>query len=67
MSQSKFPPSWNEERVQKVLGHYEGQTEEEATADDEAVFEDRGQTFIEVPSDLVPEVRSLIAKHQARA
>ncbi len=67
MSQSKFPPGWNEERVQKVLGHYEGQTEEEATAEDEAVFEDRDQTFIEVPNELVPEVRSLIAKHQAQA
>nr|MBA3793802.1 hypothetical protein [Rubrobacter sp.] len=53
--------------VQKVLGHYEGQTEEEATAEDEAVFEDRDQTFIEVPNELVPEVRSLIAKHQAQA
>lgn len=67
MSQTKFPPGWDEDRVRKVLRHYEGQTEEEATAEDEAAFEDRAQTFMEVPNDLVPEIRSLIAKRQTRA
>jgi len=66
MSQAELPPGWDEEKVRKVLGHYEEQTEEEATAEDEAAFEDRAQTFIEVPNDLVPEIRSLIAKHQTR-
>jgi hypothetical protein len=66
MSQTEFPPGWDEERVRKVLGHYQEQTKEEATAEDEAAFEDRSQTFIEVPNDLVPEIRSLIAKHQTR-
>jgi hypothetical protein len=65
MSQMEFPPGWDEARVRKVLGHYEEQTEE-ATAEDEAAFEDRAQTFMEVPNDLVPEIRSLIAKHQSR-
>jgi hypothetical protein len=66
MSQTKFPPGWDEDRVRKVLRHYEGQTEEEATAEDEAAFEDRAQTFMEVPNDLVPEIRSLIAKRRTR-
>ncbi len=35
-SQTRFPPGWDEERVRKVLAHYEEQTEEEATAEDEA-------------------------------
>ena len=30
MSQSKFPAGWDEERVQRVLAHYEEQTEEDA-------------------------------------
>ncbi len=67
MIRTKFPPSWDGVRVKKVLGHYEEQTEDEATAEDEAAFEDRDQTFMEVPNDLIPEIRSLIAKHQARA
>jgi hypothetical protein len=66
MSQTKFPPGWDEDRVRKVLRHYEGQTEVEATAEDEAAFEDRAQTFMEVPNDLLPEIRSLIAKRRTR-
>jgi hypothetical protein len=65
MSQTEFPPRWDEEKVRKVLGHYEEQTEE-ATAEDEAAFENRAQTLMEVPNDPVPEIRSLIAKHQTR-
>jgi hypothetical protein len=28
---------WNEERIRKVIAHYEGQTEDEAVAEDEQV------------------------------
>lgn len=63
MKQSRFPPGWNESRVQEVLAHYEAQTEEEAVAEDEAAFESSEQTFIEVPNELVPAVRQLIARH----
>jgi hypothetical protein len=61
---SSFPPGWNEERVRAVLGHYENQSEEEAVAEDEAAFEDRTQTVMEVPTELVPAIRDLIAQHQ---
>ena len=64
MKKSKFPQGWNEERVQRVLAHYEEQTEEEALAEDEAAFEDQAQIFMEIPKELVPVVRELIAKHQ---
>ena len=67
MSQASFSPGWDEDRVRKVLSHYEVQSEEEATAEDEAALEDRDQTFAEVPDDLLPEIRSLIAKHETRA
>jgi hypothetical protein len=62
--QSKFPEGWDEARVRRVLDHYEAQTEEEAVAEDEAAFEQRDQTVMEVPNDLVPTVRELIAKHR---
>ena len=65
MRQNRFPPGWDEERVQKVLTHYEEQTEDEAMAEDEAAFEDSTQTMMEVPHALVPAIRELIAKHQA--
>jgi hypothetical protein len=53
----KFPPGWNDERVRKVLAHYESQTEDEAVAEDEAAFEAEGQTVMIVPTELVPETR----------
>ena len=31
-----FPPGWNQARVQKVIKHYEEQTEDEAVKEDEA-------------------------------
>ncbi len=65
MKQSRFPEGWDEERVRRTLEHYENLTEEEAVAEDEASFEDRTQTVMEVPVDLVPAVRELIAKRSA--
>lgn len=62
--QSVFPPGWDEDRVRRVLAHYEEQTEEEAVAEDEAALEDNSQTLMGVPKDLVPAVRRLIAKRQ---
>lgn len=68
MQQARFPKGWDEQRVQRVLQHYEAQNQEEAVAEDEAAAEELGQTTIEVPSELVPLVRALIAVHmQAKA
>jgi type II secretory pathway component PulC len=64
MKETRFPEGWDEARVRRVLAHYEGQTEEEALAEDEAAYEDRTQSFVEVPVELVPAVRELIAKHR---
>ncbi len=64
MRKTKFPPGWDEDRVRKVLAHYEEQTEEEAVAEDEAAFEEPKETVMEVPKELVPTVRDLIAKRR---
>ena len=66
MTKNKFPKGWHEDRVRRVLAHYEEQTEEQALAEDEAAFEDRTQTFMEVPRQLVPAIRELIAKQRVR-
>jgi hypothetical protein len=65
MKQTKYPPGWDEERVKKVLAHYESQSEAEAVAEDEAAFEGSTGTVMSVPVDLVPAVRALIAKRRA--
>jgi len=64
MSSTKFPPGWDEERVRRVLEHYEQQSDEEAVAEDEAAFESPTHTAMEVPVDLVPQIREMIAKRR---
>ena len=66
MSESNgFPKGWDGPRVQRLIEHYEQQTEEEAVAEDEAALEDDSQAFIGVPKELVPEIRDLIARRRA--
>ena len=65
MRQTTYPPGWDEERVRRVLEHYESQPDEEAVAEDEAAYETITHTAMEVPVDLVPTIRELIAKRRA--
>lgn len=65
MKQAEFPQGWDEERVRRVLEHYESQSDEEAEAEDEAASESATHTAMEIPVDLVPEVRALLAKRRA--
>jgi hypothetical protein len=62
--QSRFPPGWDEARVKRVIDHYESQSEAEAVAEDESALELQDQTIMEIPNDLVPIVRELIAKRR---
>ena len=64
MVKSRFPEGWDEQRVRRVLKHYEHQTEDETVAEDEAAYEDRTESMVQVPIELVPAVRELIAKHK---
>ena len=64
MKQAKYPAGWDEERVQRVLEHYEAQSDEEAIAEDEAAYEATTHTAMEIPVELVPVVRELIAKRR---
>lgn len=66
MKRAEFPEGWSEERVRKLLEHYEAQSEEEALAEDKAAHESTTHTLMEVPIDLVPRVRELIAKSRTR-
>ena len=58
---TSFPPGWNEERVQRILQHHDSLTEDEQAAEDEAAYEDSTQTVMDIPNELVPAVRALLA------
>ncbi|MXY92320.1 MAG: hypothetical protein F4Y42_02610 [Caldilineaceae bacterium SB0664_bin_27] len=59
---NNYPPGWNLERVRRLIQHYETQADEEAIAEDEAAFEDQTQAFMEIPNELLPSVRALLAQ-----
>jgi hypothetical protein len=62
MRPNKLPPGWDEARVQRVLAHYESQTDKAAVAEDEAAYDDSGDTLMKIPYKLVPIVRDLITQ-----
>jgi hypothetical protein len=64
MSQNKFPAGWDEDKVRRVLAHYEEQSEEHALIEDEAGVEP-SDTVMNVPHDLVAKVRELIARRHS--
>jgi len=63
-SETKFPADWDEQKVRRVLAHYEGQTEQDALAEDEAGIRP-SDTVMNIPHELVPKVRELIAKRRS--
>jgi hypothetical protein len=64
MSETKFPADWSEQKVRRVLAHYEAQTEEDALVKDESGVQP-SDTVMNIPHELVPKVRELIAKRQS--
>ena len=64
MSNSCFPPGWDEQRVRRLLDYYEQQPDVEAVAEDEAAYESITETMMAVPVELVPRVRELIAAYR---
>jgi len=66
MKKQKFPPGWDEKRVNDVIAHYENQSEDEEFAEIEASLEADDITLMAIPTTIVPEVRALLArKHSA--
>jgi hypothetical protein len=65
MTQQKFPPGWDAERIRQVIDHYDNQDEDEQFAEIEAAQQAEGITMMAVPTELVPEVRALLARKQS--
>ena len=62
-----LPPPAELARAKRVIKHYEPQSEEEAVAEDEVALDSSTTTVMSIPNDLVPEVRSLIARRRKGA
>ena len=57
-----FPRGWDEKRVKEVIAYYDSQTEDEELAEYEAAMKIKGRSVMLVPTELVPEIRRLIAR-----
>lgn len=65
MNESRYPAGWDAERVKKLIDYYEGLSEDEQLAEDEAAMAERsGQAVITIPEELLPAVRHLLATHK---
>jgi hypothetical protein len=62
MSEQNFPAGWDQQRVARLIAHYDAMGDDALVAEDEAAQEEDGQTVMIVPTDLVPTVRELIAR-----
>jgi hypothetical protein len=62
MTERQFPKGWDEQRVKRLLAELDARTEDEwVAADEAAASEGEGQTVVTVPTELMPEIRKLIA------
>ena len=68
MIEQRFPPGWDEQRVQRLLAELDSRTEDEwVAADEAAAAEQDDQTVITVPVVLLPEIRRLLAAYQSKS
>lgn len=58
---NRLSPGWDDQRVRRVLSHYERQTDEQALGEDQAAFARPSITVMKIPRRLVPAVRELLA------
>jgi hypothetical protein len=49
---NRFPPGWNDARVQRLLDHYEAQSDIEAVAEDEAAYRSTTAIVMKIRSSL---------------
>jgi hypothetical protein len=52
-----LPTDWSEDKIKRVIDHYESQSEDEAIAEDKAAFTVE-KTLMQIPIELVADVRA---------
>jgi len=67
MKKQVLPKGWTQERIRKVIAHYDSLTDEEWAAEDAAAFADPRMTVMLVPTELVPAIAALIDEREQKA
>lgn len=61
---NQLPQGWDESRIRDVIDHYENQSDEEAAHEDDRMLASTN-AVVEIPHDLLPLVREILAKRRA--
>ncbi|MGD0462526.1 MAG: hypothetical protein ABSB74_08560 [Tepidisphaeraceae bacterium] len=59
---NRYPKGLNRRKVQAIIAHYDHQTDDQAIAEAEAAYDGKTTTMMQIPNELVPKVRKLLAK-----
>jgi hypothetical protein len=66
MKGNEFPAGMDEQSIRDLVDYYDSQTDEDAAAEHEAALAHPTGTLMDVPTELVPVFRELIARHQQK-
>jgi hypothetical protein len=59
-----YPSGWDYKRVAAVAAYYDARQDEDVLGDDALRPEQNQPVWVEVPKELLPKVRALIARHK---
>ncbi len=62
-----YPKGWSAAKVRRIIRYYENQTDEEAAREIETAPLVQDITWLQVPTEMIPEVRRLIARRKKTA
>ncbi|HLL90705.1 MAG TPA: hypothetical protein VK324_15495 [Tepidisphaeraceae bacterium] len=62
-----YPPGLNREKVEAIIAYYDARQTEDVLGESVEVGSVAEVVWMEVPQELVPQVRKLIAKHRKSA
>jgi hypothetical protein len=62
MTKQKLPKGWTEKSIRELAAHHDSQSEDEQAKEIEDAIAAKDQTVMVVPTILVPEIQSLIAR-----
>jgi response regulator of citrate/malate metabolism len=64
---NKYPKGLNAAKVRRIIDHYDHQTDEESAREIETARVVKATSWIEVPIELLPKVRKLLAQYRKTA
>jgi hypothetical protein len=64
---NKYPPGLDAAKIRRIIDYYDHQTDEEAAEEIENAPAAKGAIWMQVPNELVPKIRELIAKRRKSA